>query len=220
MRPANYDDLRIISRAHIEFLPVGLFPSLGARFVRRWQRTFLDSRYGVGYVVIDPTASGDVVVGFLLGTTDHAAHMTALLGKWRTLASLALTGATALVLRPRVAARLLRSRAWPWARRLLSRRPPDPVPTRSASPPPVAALSALAVHPKWRGSGIGAELVDRFIERAWLAGANTAELVTLTGPAGAAGFYERLGWQAGPYEHTRDGDPVRIYRRSLHDPDA
>jgi GNAT superfamily N-acetyltransferase len=204
-----------MSHLHVDLLPMGVFPSLGPRFVRRWQRTFVDSRYGVGYVVTDPAAPGDGIVGFLLGTTDHPAHVTALLANRRAIVSLALAGTAALLRRPRIAARLLRSRAWPWARRLLTRRPAAPVRAQPASPGPLAVLSALAVRPELRGSGIGAGLVARFLAQARRAGATQAELVTSTGPGGAAGFYERLGWDAGPNELTRDGDSVCTYRCSL-----
>lgn len=217
MRPASFDDLRVTSRAHVELLPLGVFPSLGARFVRRWHRTYLESRYGVGYVAVDPTAPAGGFVGFLLGTTDQANHVTALLTDRRAIASLVVTGVGALACRPRVAARLLRTRAWPWARRLLSRRPGGAEPDRSAATPRVAVMVALAVDPAWRGSGIGRELVARFVEHARLAGATTAELVTSAGPDGAASFYERLGWRVAAHRQTRDGDVLYTYRRHLYD---
>ncbi|MFY1693063.1 GNAT family N-acetyltransferase [Plantactinospora sp. WMMB782] len=219
VRPAVHDDLRVIAHSHVALLPVGLFPSLGARFVRRWQRTFLDSRHGLGYVVVDTAAPGDGIVGFLLGTTDQAAHMAALLTDRRTVASLAVAGVGALLCRPRVAARLLRSRAWPWVRQLSRRRAAGAPPNSSRPSPQVAVMIALAVHPEWRGSGLGETLVARFVEDARHAGAGTAELVTPTGPTGAATFYERLGWEAGPYRQTRDGDGLRGYRLHLRDPE-
>ncbi|WP_422772313.1 GNAT family N-acetyltransferase [Plantactinospora sp. WMMC1484] len=206
-----------MARSHVDLLPIGLFPLLGARFVRRWQRTFLDSRYGVGYVVVDTTASADGIVGFLLGTTDQAAHMAALLTNRRAVAALALAGVGALMRRPRVATRLMRSRAWPWLRQLRRRRPAGASARPSNPAARVAVMIALAVHPEWRGCGVGEALVARFVEDARLAGAGTAELVTPTGPAGAASFYERLGWEAGPHRRTRDGDGLRAYRLSLHD---
>ncbi|WBB96882.1 GNAT family N-acetyltransferase [Solwaraspora sp. WMMA2080] len=215
VRPAGYADLATTARTHVEFLPVGLFPSLGAGFVRRWHRTYLDSRHGVGYVVTDPTTPGDDVVGFLLGTTDQAAHMAALFADRRTLASLAAAGAGAMARRPTLA-RQLPSRAVPWARQIAQRRSGQPPPSDGpADNPQVAVMIALAVRPQWRGSGIGAELVRRFVEDARRAGAVEAELVTPVGPAGATGFYERLGWELGPCWHTHDGDKLRAYRQRL-----
>ena len=43
-----------MSRLHVEHLPVGLFPSLGARFVARWHQAHIDSRHGVALVSYDP----------------------------------------------------------------------------------------------------------------------------------------------------------------------
>ncbi|MGB2568127.1 GNAT family N-acetyltransferase [Micromonospora citrea] len=220
LRAATHADLPVMSRAHVDLLPVGLFPSLGARFVRRWHRTYLDSPHGLGYVVVDPATPGEIV-GFLVGTTDHAAHTTALAADRRTMASLAVTGFTALCVRPRVAARLLRSRLGPWTRRLSSQRQravsPRPA-APEAAPSQVAVMSALAVHPDWRGSGIGVRLARRFVEHARDAGATRAELQTSTGPLGAAGFYERLGWEAGPQQRSPDGeDALRTYHLALRD---
>jgi len=215
VRPAGYADLAVTARTHVEFLPVGLFPSLGPGFVRRWHRTYLDSRHGVGYVVTDPTTPDNDVVGFLLGTTDQAAHMAALFADRRALAALSVSGAGALVRRPRLA-RQLSSRAVPWVRQIAQRRSGQPAPADGPGEnPQVAVMVAVAVQPQWRGSGIGAELVRRFVEDARRAGAAEAELVTPVGSAGATGFYERLGWELGPCWHTRDGDELRAYRHRL-----
>ncbi|MFV2116286.1 hypothetical protein ACFHW0_28670, partial [Micromonospora sp. LOL_025] len=97
LRAARDEDLPAMSRAHIELLPMGLFPSLGARFIRRWHRTVLDSPHGVAVVAIDTTGSQDDLVGFVLGTSDHAGYMTELAKDRRAMASLALAGLVALV---------------------------------------------------------------------------------------------------------------------------
>jgi ribosomal protein S18 acetylase RimI-like enzyme len=213
---AAHDDLVLTARNHVDRLPIGLFPSLGTGFVRRWHRTFLDSPHGVGYVVIDPQAPENGIVGFLMGTTDHAAHTAALLADRRTLATLALTGAAALLCRPRIAWHFARSRARPWARKLLQLRATQPRQS-NGSAEQLAVLSAVAVDPDRRGRGIGARLVAQFLEDARLRGATAAELVTTTGSLSAAGFYDRLGWQPGPDRRTRDGDTVRTYRLALRD---
>ncbi|MFV2008457.1 MULTISPECIES: GNAT family N-acetyltransferase [unclassified Micromonospora] len=215
MRPAEHADLATTARTHVEFLPVGLFPSLGAGFVRRWHRTYLDSRHGVGYVVTNPTTPDGDVVGFLLGTTDQAAHMAALFADRRALAALSVSGVGAVVRRPWLA-RQLSSRVGPWARQIAQRRSGQPTPADAPSEnAQVAVMVAVAVQPKWRGSGIGAELVRRFVADARRAGAAEAELVTPVGSAGATGFYERLGWELGPCWHTRDGDQLQAYRQRL-----
>lgn len=206
-----------MSRGHIELLPMGLFPSLGARFIRRWQRTLLNSPHGVGVVAIDTALPQDEVVGFVLGASDHTAYTTELAKDRRAMASLALAGLVALVVRPYVALRIARTRIRPWARRVLHHRAaavtPDGAGSVAASR--VAVMTALAVRPDWRKSGIGVMLVDHFVELVRNAGAVWAEAQTSTGPMGATGFYERLGWEAGSQWRAPDGDSVRTYRRSL-----
>lgn len=73
-------------------------------------------------------------------------------------------------------------------------------------------MTALAVQPEWRKSGIGMMLVDRFVELVQETGARWVEAQTSTGPLGATGFYERLGWEARTHWSTPDGDRVRTYR--------
>ncbi|NLU78461.1 GNAT family N-acetyltransferase [Micromonospora sp. HNM0581] len=217
LRPARREDLPAMSRAHVELLPIGLFPSLGARFVRRWHRTFLTSPYGVGVVVVDTAAASEKIVGFVLGTTDQAAYTTALTNDRRAMAALAFTGLVALLLRPRAALRVVRTRVRPWARRVVPGRATAPARARAepSSTPHVAVMTALAVRPDWRKSGIGVLLAARFVESVRRAGARWAEAQTSTGPLGATGFYERLGWDAGHERPTPDGDSVRTYRLTL-----
>ncbi|WP_431946325.1 GNAT family N-acetyltransferase [Micromonospora marina] len=217
VRAAEHQDLAGMSRAHVDLLPIGLFPSLGARFVRRWHRTYLNSRHGLGLVAVDAGSNG-AVVGFVLGTSDQVAYASGLAADRRALGSLALAGLMALAVRPRVAGRLLRSRVRPWTRRFLRRRVPASAPDGPAAAGQVAVLSALAVHPQWRRSGVGVALVAHFLTSARSAGATRAEAETSTGSHGATSFYERLGWAAGTARSAPDGDVVRTYHRRLAGP--
>lgn len=211
-------DLPASADAHLDQLPIGLFPDLGTGFLRRWHGCFIGSAHAVSYVAVSVGAAGPRVVGFLIGTTDQAAHSAALLADRRATARLAAAGAAALVRRPRVAARFCRSRALPWARAILglrAARPAGKAGTAGRPAGPTAVLTAVAVDPARRGEGIGAALVNRFVRDARLSGAARAELVSAVGPGGATGFYERLGWQAGPSRRSRDGEEIRTYRRDL-----
>lgn len=188
---------------------------MGARFVRRWHRTFLDGSYGVTLVVVDPAAPGSGVVGLLLGTTDQAAHTDALLADRRSLIELAWAGALAMLHRPRLAVHFIRTRGRVWAGRLLRRRASSPAHPGADRPPSVAVLSAIAVEPGLRGHGIGAHLVEHFLDEAQAGRAAVAELVTGAGSDGAGAFYERLGWRAVGDRVTRDGTTVRTFRYAL-----
>ncbi len=219
VRPATPADLQATARAHISMLPAGLFPALGPRFVRHWHRTFLDSPHGVAFVMVDPRSEG-VIGGFLLGTSDQARFTSALLADRRSMATLVISGTAALSRRPRLGLHFLRTRARPWARRLLRRRPAVEASTGAVPEQPerLAVLSAVAVHPTMQGRGVGERLVEQFLAQARRAGASTALLVTEIGQDGAAGFYDRLGWTAVRDRTTRDGTAVRIYRHPVHGP--
>lgn len=216
LRPAAPDDLRATAGAHVRLLPVGLFPALGARFVHRWHRSFLRMPHSVGLVVVDPSAPGEQVVGFLLGSTDQAAHTEAVLTDRRVLLRLAWAGFFALLRRPRLAVRFVRTRGSSWLVKLLRRGRPQPAPAVTGRPAPVAVLAAIAVEPNVRGHGIGAHLVRRFLVEARAAGADVAELVTEAG-RGATTFYERLGWRPAGERVTRDGATVCTYHCVLSD---
>ena len=220
IRPVERADLAFTARAHVRLLPVGLFPSMGERFLRRWHRTFLRVPYGIALVAADSEAGEGQALGFLLGTTDQAGHTDALLRDRRVLLKLMASGVLALIRRPTLAARFLRTRGRPWMRKLWRRhgaaaRQPGDRP-RAA----VAVLAAVAVEPGARGRGVGAALVRRFLAEARAGGADLAELVTVVPAEDGAGatFYERLGWLPTGDRRTRDGTNVRTYVYALASP--
>ena len=216
IRRATPADLLKTARAHRDLLPVGLFPSMGVRFLRRWHRTFLRPPYGIALVAVDHAVQGEVVA-FLLGTTDQAAHTEALLRDRRVLLELAGSGALALLRRPRPATRFVRTRGRPWLRRLVERRGAVAHPPEAQERNPVAVLAAVAVEPGARGRGLGAALVRRFLAEARAQDAAVAELVTVVPAEDAAGggFYEALGWCARGDRRSRDGATVRTYAYPL-----
>lgn len=211
IREAVPADLDATARAHVRLLPVGLFPSMGTRFLRRWHQTFLCPPHGVAFVVTHPSAPGQGVVGFLLGSTDQAAHTAGVLANRRVLAGLIARGTLAFVRRPRIAVRFVRTRGRAWLARLLRRPRPEPAQHGAARPRSVAVLAAISVEPSARGHGLGAHLVRQFLATAWDRGADAAELVTATRPDGAGRFYQRLGWRPAGERVTRDGTTVCTY---------
>ncbi|NEK93365.1 GNAT family N-acetyltransferase [Modestobacter muralis] len=220
IRPAEAADLSATAQAHVLLLPVGLFPSMGERFLRCWHRTFLRLPHGIALVAVDAGAGAGQVVGFLLGTTDQATHTDALLRDRRALMDLGASGLLALLRRPRLAARFARTRGRPWLRKLLQRRGSAVQPPEAHSVGPVAVLAAVAVQDSARGHGLGAALVHHFLAAAQAGGADVAELVTVVPHEGgtSAGFYECLGWCATGDRSTRDGTTVRTYAYPLRRP--
>lgn len=210
---------RWVADLHVHELPHGLFPRLGRRFVHRWHRAHVASSFGVGAVALED----GVPVGFVLGSTDRRAHVAWLLAHRRR--ELAVAGALALLARPVLLAEFLRTRAGRYARRLLGRGSrPAPAPSAggagSSEGPvpgegPVAVLEAVVVVPGARTRGIGTRLTAVVVDAAREAGAARVDLVTKAGEGGAAGFYERGGWQRVGSHVDRDGDEVHTFRLPL-----
>lgn len=202
---------------HCTYLPHGLFPLLGERFVRRWHATYLDLPHGVALVAELERAATTTRVGFLIGATDHVDFVETALRRHRL--QLAGAGVIALLVRPRVLAHFLRTRARPYLRRLFSAAPSGRRLDHAAKGGGhVAVLSAIAVDPVARSAGVGSALVTEFLQQASTAGAREALLTTRVGDSGAGPFYEAHGWQAVDTHQTRDTVTVATYRMTLpHD---
>lgn len=182
-------DLRFVVLLHRSSLAHGLFPALGPRFLRAYLHTYATSPFGLAYLALLDGAP----VGYLVGTVDEAAHVRYVLR--RRGFRLMLLGVTALLLRPRLAWRFVRTRAkrYVTAGTRLARSGAQASPA-AGSAEPVAVLSHIAVSAPARGSGVGGVLVERFVEDARSAGAVAARLLTKGDKGGAIGFYESLGW--------------------------
>lgn len=210
VREATEEDLRLMASNVIRYLPDGLFPRLGSRFVRRWMNTFLTEQYGVALVAITNDAPRQQV-GFLIGSTHQIEHVADVLQqhKW----SLLLAGLAALSIRPRVLFHFLRTRARPYLRRVLGRRTNSG--DKAGARPATAVITSLVVLPTVRGGGVGRLLVEEFLDRAAADRASLAELVTMAGSEGAGAFYEKLGWICVEERHSKDGTPIHTYQCSL-----
>lgn len=230
IRCATQDDLYATSRLQVTQLDLGLFPRLGERFVRLWHSTYLTSPAGIALVAQVQRQSGPQILGFLIGTSDEAAHMEHVLGTRRR--ELLIAGLLALIRRPRVAVYFGRTRARRYLRRLLRRRPAGSTTAgqkhsrqtsattrdrrrgidRMAAPEAerIAVLAGLAVAGPGRSNGAGTQLTAQYLEFARAGGAQTARLVTQAGRGSAAAFYERLGWSRDAERKSTDGVPVIV----------
>ena len=192
VQPLRRDDLRACALLHRELLPDSFFARLGPSFLRSYQRTFIDSPYGIGLTATIASRP----VAFLVGTTNERLHYGWVL-RHRGL-SLAAIGIGALLLRPRLLIFFLRTRARRYlggALRLTrSRRTPTDIDATPATSAFTAQLTHVAVAADCRGSGVGRRLVERFEHHARSAGCTRARLLTRVGDTGARVFYERLGW--------------------------
>lgn len=221
IRAAVARDCAPAAALHLRVLRSGLFPKLGARFLSRWHQTFVTADHGVALtaVEIDPTGH-EHVVGFLIGATDQERHTAHTITRYRF--SLGLIGALALLARPRLLLHFMRTRALRYARRLaaastsgdrrLSTTGPD---SDHGAALRVGVVTAVAVDPGARRSGVGRALLDDFVQECRARGAVRAELVAAAGNTAVTSFYTSSGWRLVGSHQTRDGVHVDRYRVDL-----
>lgn len=205
-------DAEFAATLHRDALPHGFFVALGSRFLRSYYRAFAHSPAAVGLLA---TVDGEPA-GILVGTVDDGAHYRYVVRhRWWTLLPSAVVG---LLSHPSLAMRFLRTRARRYARGFvrLARRT-SPAAPAAAKPAEAAAgvLTHLAVTAQSRGAGVGAALVAAYVDEARSRGARRLRTVTLADEEGAGGFYERMGWRAGPQRPDLDG---RVWSTYTLDP--
>lgn len=198
IRAVGADDLDFCAALHAETLPHGFFVGLGQRFLRAYLATFVASPHAVALLL----TAHDTPVGMVVGILRPRAHTRWVLRHRGT--QLASLGCLALATRPRLALHFARTRIARY-RRAWGRRSTSP----AAEPPEQpAVLSHVAVAPGAQGQGLGAQLVDAFVDAARAAGSPRVVLVTLAGDRGAAGFYRARGWLESGRSRDFDGEPV------------
>lgn len=210
VRPARDEDLDFCVALHAATLDHGFFPQLGRRFMRAYLSTYVTSPHATAWIV----TARDAPVGMVVGVLQPGAH-----GRWvlrRHGLRLAALGASALAVRPRLAARFARTRLGRYRRAWRRAKGPAqaPSPAAAAAREP-AVLSHVAVVPGTQGTGFGAQLVATFVDAARAAGCDRVILTTLADDRGAAGFYHRVGWQERPQVAGFDGQPMRSFSLAL-----
>ena len=198
-------DLRAAAALHAAELPEGFLAQLGPTFLRHYLATFLDTPGGVALVVDDERGE---LVGFLVGSTRDGHHRAAL---QRHAGTLLLSALVSLVVRPRVLAQFVRTRARPYLRALRGPAPAAPSPPTAPRGLRTAVLLNVAVAPRARGSGAGAALVRGLEAAARADGCGRAVLVSF----GDKPFYEHLGWDRVSARRNGRGQDVITYRRVL-----
>ena len=204
------DDLEFSANLHVEALSHGFFVSLGPRFMRAYHRTFLESPHAIGLIA----TARELPVGFLVGALrprDHASWVLRHRG-----VGLAVRGAAALAVRPRVAIRFTSSRMLSYLARWRHHRGAGSIREQAQSESLSALLTHMAVVPGARGTGVGSKLVRTFEGSARGAGVDRAILTTLEGDAGAGPFYARLGWTPRGARAHIGGLPMEEWARDLN----
>lgn len=180
IRQLGGPDCAATAALHREHLTVGLFPQLGDRFLGRWHQTFASTPHGWVAVAVDGQGQ---VQGFALVATDVEQYVAEVLAtqRWR----LGVAGALALLRRPSVAARFVRTRGGRYARRL-SRRGGRTSRTGAGVPggelvTTTAVVYAMVTAPAVRGHGVGRQLLDAGVQAARTSGATRVCLLTRQG---------------------------------------
>lgn len=203
------EDVVATSEIHVRELPHGYFVELGPRFLAAYHRSFVESPHAVAAVA----TLDDRIAGFLVGTLRTRAHYGHVVRRHGPV--LALYGLLGLLRHPRALGHLVRHRLRRYARTLARYARPG---SRDGDPGggrgPVAVLTHVAVLAAASGHGLGAELVDHFVEAVRRSGVPEIRLVTLVGHDGAAEFYERLGFERLRERPSADGHHVVEFRRS------
>lgn len=211
VREMRVSELSFAATLHLENSPHGLFPRLGAGFLRLYYRCFADGPHAVALVAWN----GEAPFGVLVGTVSNPRHYAWTVRRFGV--RLALRGMLALFCRPRVTIWFARTRLRRYARAVARSldAPAGPRPGAGERADDVAVLTHVGVLAGLRGQGAGTALVDAFVERARAGGAREAQLVTLAGEAGAGTFYETRGWTS-LSEHTgHDGHRFSTFSRPV-----
>lgn len=214
LRPLEEDDLPFAASLHAALLSHGFFGRLGPRFLRTYYQAFTRSPYAHAEMAL----LGERPVGVLVGTLDNHQHYAWVLRHLGV--RLAVTGVLGLLAHPRELRLFLRTRVRRYVRGLsrlvgLPRGRARPAGPQAVDPCLVAVLTHVCVSAEAQGRGAGGALTRSFLNRARSWGAREAQLVTLAGPRGAGGFYERAGWSCRGEHPGPDGQSFRAYARSL-----
>ncbi|HCA86861.1 MAG TPA: N-acetyltransferase [Streptomyces sp.] len=209
-------DLPFVVSEHRRLFPHGFFPHLGPAFMTAYTREFPTSPHALAFVA----EMDDEPVGFLVGLTNPALHRRHVLRAHGH--RLLIPAVAALIRRPGLAWRFLRTRATRYAHEYAH----DVKPNRNAeeeSVPsgadgPLAVLEHVAVIERARSLGIGKELTERFQRHAAVAGCTRVALVTAAGPDGAGAYYKQRGWRFRGESRTPEGRALVTYERPLHPP--
>ena len=196
VRPMGQPDAAWTADLHRRALAVGLFPSLGPRFLRHYHRTFIESRFAIALLAeVD-----DAPAGFVLGILEPAAHRRQTLREHGM--PLGALGLCAILVRPALLFRFSRTRLRAYARAIWRDLRPTDQSERGDSTSGAVVLCHIAVEDSQRGLGLGRQLVGALVEAAGATGRNTITTSTVD----AVSFYESLGWTRTSAGRTFDGE--------------
>lgn len=212
IRPLRHDDVDQAVTLHLEVLDMEFLSRAGPRFMRTYYRAWTSTTGDMSLAAVDNEGR---LLGALLGATNPAVHVRAMVKEHGIALAMTLLAATAI--RPRLARDLIATRATRYVRgigRLLAnqlRPTPPTVPSQQAV---VGEITHVLVDPEAQGRGVGRALVEAAVNAARAAG--VAELVLVTPPDMAAQhFYRALGWDDEGSMVSRSGEAFLRFRLRL-----
>jgi GNAT superfamily N-acetyltransferase len=185
LREAGSGDIEFCASLHAQALNTGFFISLGPTFLRAYYESFLASPYARFYVA---TVKGHPV-GMLVGLLRPRAHQRWLFRRRGFV--LAVLGTGAMLTRPLLTLKFLRTRARSYRQRWRSSQGDGDETAESSRE---AFLRHVAVLAGARGAGIGRQLVRTFCDDAARDGCARVGLTTFAGEGEVRNFYLANGW--------------------------
>ena len=195
-------DLDAVVAVHREVLDMEFLSRFGPRFLRVYYQAWITTLGSVALVALED----GVVVGGLLGASDPARHVRAMVRDHGM--TLALHQAGAALINPLLARDLIATRAARYVRgvaRLVTSRWRQPA-SVAPSGPVVGEITHVLVTRRVQGHGAGRALVEAALAQMRADGVHSVELVTPPDLA-ARHFYERLGWRLTGERASRSGEP-------------
>lgn len=210
VRSLAVSDVREAALLHCRVLDMEFLSRFGPNFMSAYYLAWIDAPGEIAMVAID--GDGDVL-GVLLGATDPASHVRAMVR--RSGVRLAVRLAMSALVRPRLAKDLIVTRGRRYARGvrrlLIARISPRKASGSQGTGIKVGEITHVLVRPEDQGLGIGRALLDVAVQQARSSGVN--ELVLVTPPdLPARIFYERLGWHSEGTMTSRSGESFLRFR--------
>lgn len=213
VRALGNSDLDAAVSLHLQVLHMEFLSRFGPTFMRSYYRAWITSPGSIGLAALDENGA---VLGVLLGASDPALHVRAMVREHGVGLGLALIGHS--LTHPRLAKDLVVTRGWRYTRgvarlvisRLSKKSPSSPVTVG----PVVGEITHVLVDPTAQGRGVGRALVEESVRQARASGVQELQLVTPPDMA-AQHFYERLGWHASGEMQSRSGESFLRYRLTL-----
>lgn len=196
IRRMKPEDVATVVDVHLEAFPGFFLTFLGKRFLRQLYFGIVGDPDGIAFVaVVDGRCAG-----FVAGTAVPARFYARLLR--RRFLRFAFAAVGPVLRRPAIIGRLLRAFS----------KPAEAAPESSGR----AELMSLAVSPRFRAHGVGAQLVGAFVEEARRRGSGQVCLTTdASGNDDVNRFYEALGFSVLRRFTTREGREMNEYGKAV-----